>query len=56
MIRENFCLNKDDILSRRQCSPESGMLELPYLSEERLEKLGVPLGPRIRQDSNKSFE
>jgi len=25
-----------------------GMLELPYLSEERLEKLGIPLGPRIR--------
>ena len=24
------------------------MLELPYLSEERLEKLGLPLGPRIR--------
>ena len=26
----------------------TGMLELPYLSEERLEKLGIPLGPRIR--------
>jgi len=25
-----------------------GMLELPYLSEERLEKLGIPLGPRMR--------
>ena len=25
-----------------------GMLELPYLTEERLEKLGVPTGPRLR--------
>jgi L-arabinose isomerase len=25
-----------------------GLLELPYLSEERLEKLGVPMGPRMR--------
>ena len=24
------------------------MLELPYLNEERLEKLGLPMGPRIR--------
>ena len=25
-----------------------GLLELPYLSEERLEQLGVPMGPRMR--------
>ncbi|KAF2351597.1 Sterile alpha motif domain [Trinorchestia longiramus] len=25
-----------------------GMLELPYLDEERLLKLGIPLGPRVR--------
>ena len=25
-----------------------GLLELPYLAEERLEKLGIPLGPRMR--------
>ena len=25
-----------------------GLLELPYLSEERLEKLGIPMGPRMR--------
>lgn len=23
-------------------------MELPYLSEERLHKLGIPLGPRLR--------
>lgn len=25
-----------------------GMIELPYLSEERFQKLGIPLGPRLR--------
>ena len=25
-----------------------GMLELPYLTEDRLEKLGIPAGPRLR--------
>merc|ERR1711997_14087 len=25
-----------------------GMLELPYLTEDRLEKLGIPTGPRLR--------
>ena len=25
-----------------------GMLELPYVTEERLETLGIPMGPRLR--------
>lgn len=25
-----------------------GLLELPYLSDERLDKLGIPVGPRMR--------
>ena len=25
-----------------------GMVELPYLSEERLENIGIPTGPRLR--------
>lgn len=25
-----------------------GLVELPYMSEERLHKLGIPLGPRLR--------
>ena len=35
-----------------------GMLELPYLSEDRLEKLGIPMGPRMRilQESRASLQ
>lgn len=29
-------------------SERVGMIELPYLGEERLQKLGIPLGPRLR--------
>ncbi|XP_018573770.1 uncharacterized protein LOC108912850 isoform X3 [Anoplophora glabripennis] len=29
-------------------SERVGMVELPYMSEERLQKMGVPLGPRLR--------
>ncbi|KAL3873029.1 hypothetical protein ACJMK2_036191 [Sinanodonta woodiana] len=25
-----------------------GMIELPYMTEERLEKIGIPMGPRLR--------
>ena len=25
-----------------------GILELPYMTEERFQSLGIPLGPRIR--------
>ena len=25
-----------------------GMLELPYVSEDRLEMMGIPMGPRLR--------
>lgn len=25
-----------------------GMMELPYMTEERLEKIGIPMGPRLR--------
>lgn len=25
-----------------------GLVELPYMSEERMHKLGVPMGPRLR--------
>ena len=25
-----------------------GMLELPYLTEDRLHKIGIPMGPRLR--------
>jgi len=34
------------------------MLELPYLSEDRLEKLGIPMGPRMRilQESRASLQ
>ncbi|XP_055630631.1 uncharacterized protein LOC129771229 isoform X2 [Toxorhynchites rutilus septentrionalis] len=29
-------------------SERVGMIELPYLGEERLQKMGIPLGPRLR--------
>jgi len=29
-------------------SEHIGMIELPYMTEDRLEKIGVPMGPRIR--------
>lgn len=25
-----------------------GMIELPYMTEERMEKIGIPMGPRLR--------
>lgn len=25
-----------------------GLVELPYMSEERMHKLGIPMGPRLR--------
>ncbi len=25
-----------------------GIMELPYLTEERLQKMGIPMGPRLR--------
>uniref|UniRef100_T1JCP6 SAM domain-containing protein n=1 Tax=Strigamia maritima TaxID=126957 RepID=T1JCP6_STRMM len=34
-----------------------GMIELPYLTEERLQKIGIPMGPRMRilQEAQMSF-
>ena len=34
------------------------LTELPYLSEERLKTIGIPLGPRIRilQEAQMSFK
>jgi len=29
-------------------SEHIGMLELPYMTEDRLEKIGIPMGPRLR--------
>lgn len=33
------------------------MIELPYLTEERLQKIGIPMGPRMRilQEAQMSF-
>ena len=33
------------------------MLELPYLNEDRLQKIGIPMGPRLRilQESQMCF-
>ncbi|XP_056021249.1 neuron navigator 3-like isoform X2 [Ostrea edulis] len=35
-----------------------GMLELPYMNEERLEKIGIPMGPRLRilQEAQNCFQ
>ena len=34
-----------------------GMIELPYMNEERLSKIGIPMGPRMRilQESQLCF-
>ncbi|XP_054169107.1 dentin sialophosphoprotein-like [Oppia nitens] len=39
-------------------SEKIGITELPYLSEERLQKLGIPLGPRMRimQESHPQYK
>lgn len=38
-------------------SEHIGMIELPYMTEERLEKIGVPMGPRLRilQEAQQCF-
>lgn len=38
-------------------SEKIGMVELPYLTEERLQKMGIPMGPRLRilQEAQISF-
>ena len=35
-----------------------GMLELPYMTEDRLEKIGIPMGPRLRilQEAQNCFQ
>lgn len=52
IIKYDFDIAKKSFMLQKYANvfenEKVGMVELPYLSEERLQKMGVPLGPRLR--------